>query len=117
MREKLPPVKCTPWCADGTGHTDAVFPEDQTCWGYDRYVDLSLAEVMLDSQGAWYAGLGACAHRSAKTMQSSVYVHLRDITLRRGDEPVDSSIRLTANEARAFASALVVAADDLDSAN
>ena len=32
----LPAVSCASWCIDGTGHTDAPFPEDQVCRGAAR---------------------------------------------------------------------------------
>lgn len=36
----LPAVTCASWCLDGSGHTDAHFPEEQVCTG--ETVDLEL---------------------------------------------------------------------------
>lgn len=47
----MPAIKCTPWCVEGDGHTDEVFREDQTCWGPDAYVELSLEPVERDKYG------------------------------------------------------------------
>ena len=38
----LPPVTCASWCIDGTGHTDAPFPEDQVCRSATTDVELYL---------------------------------------------------------------------------
>jgi hypothetical protein len=38
----LPPIVCTSWCQDGTGHTDAWHPDDQLCIGELQRIPLSL---------------------------------------------------------------------------
>lgn len=62
-RHPLPPIVCAPWCVDGGGQPDTLFRADQTCWGPDLYMDLSLEEVTLDSQGVWPQRLGMVAYR------------------------------------------------------
>lgn len=37
-------IQCTPWCADGQGHTDAIMRSDQSCWSPANAVVLGLAE-------------------------------------------------------------------------
>ena len=47
----LPAVSCASWCLDGTGHTDAPFPEDQVCRGATVDIELTrrpLVEVATD---------------------------------------------------------------------
>jgi len=34
------PVKCTPWCGDGTGHQDAEDADDQGCYSAEHRVEL-----------------------------------------------------------------------------
>ena len=34
------PVRCTPWCREGTGHGDAEEPEDQCCHGAGHRIEL-----------------------------------------------------------------------------
>jgi hypothetical protein len=41
--QALPPVACMPWCADGTGHTEAEEPEDQFCRSARHAVELGPA--------------------------------------------------------------------------
>jgi hypothetical protein len=36
----LPPVVCTPWCTDGTGHPDVSDSDEQFCRSASRVVDL-----------------------------------------------------------------------------
>lgn len=43
----LPPIDCTPWCTEGTGHTDAGHPDDQWCSSISFPVSLSLEEPIL----------------------------------------------------------------------
>ena len=37
----LPPVVCTPWCTDGTGHRDAGESDEQFCRSASRVVELA----------------------------------------------------------------------------
>jgi hypothetical protein len=39
--ETVPPIECTPWCTDGTGHPFADEPADQSCHAAERKVELS----------------------------------------------------------------------------
>lgn len=36
----LPPITCTPWCAQGDGHAQDIFTADQTCFGDEHRVPL-----------------------------------------------------------------------------
>jgi hypothetical protein len=36
----LPPIVCTQWCTDGTGHPDAAESDEQFCRSATRVVDL-----------------------------------------------------------------------------
>ena len=36
----LLPVRCTPWCGDGSGHVDAEEPDEQGCYSAERRVEL-----------------------------------------------------------------------------
>ena len=37
----LAAVECTPWCRDGSGHTDALHPDDQACISDEHTVELT----------------------------------------------------------------------------
>jgi hypothetical protein len=43
----MPPIACTPWCEDGTGHTDAGLPEDQYCSAGYLVMDLTREDLEL----------------------------------------------------------------------
>lgn len=47
----LAPITCAPWCADGTGHTNAHFPEDQSCEGPAVEVDGHLVYLGQEALG------------------------------------------------------------------
>ncbi len=49
----LPAVACTPWCVDGSGHTDAVFPEDQVCRGETVEVELTRQPLVEVGEDEW----------------------------------------------------------------
>ena len=49
----LPAVACAPWCVDGTGHTDAPFPEDQVCRGATVEVELSRRPLVEVADDQW----------------------------------------------------------------
>jgi hypothetical protein len=114
-RHLLPPVMCAPWCEDGDGHANAVFREDQTCWGPATYVDLSL-EPTQDEAGAYLPRFGAQAYRWWPGAAPCVYFHIDGIKVpanRGGDCPLDDSVHLTADEAIRLATALLKAAGDI----
>lgn len=55
-RPALPAVDCAPWCDDGAGHTDALFPRDQYCSTDRREVPLLRMRPIeggLDQLGAY----------------------------------------------------------------
>ena len=49
----LPPVTCASWCIDGTGHTDAPFPEDQVCRSATTDVELTRRPLVEVADGEW----------------------------------------------------------------
>ena len=49
----LPAVVCAPWCVDGTGHTDARFPEDQVCRGTTVEVELTRRPLVEVADDDW----------------------------------------------------------------
>ncbi|MDT5091244.1 MAG: hypothetical protein QOH60_607 [Mycobacterium sp.] len=85
-RRFLPPVQCAPWCTDGNGHVTETGRADQTCWGSDHYVALSLEET-------------SPAHLPPVEHQ---YLDM------------DSSVLMTADEARRYAAQLIEVADEID---
>ena len=47
----LPAIACTAWCSDGTGHTDAWHPIDQSCMSGLHDLDLTaMPLVMFDGK-------------------------------------------------------------------
>jgi hypothetical protein len=111
----LPAVVCTSWCADGDGHTTAVFRGDQTCWGPASYVDLSLEEVTRDDYGVYVPRIGVMAYRRRETQAPSVYVHLDGIETHLGgrQNTLDESVHLTAGEAMRLIAALQEAVEEI----
>jgi hypothetical protein len=106
----MPAIVCTPWCEDGDGHPNAVFREDQTCWGQESYVDMSLEGVTRDEYGVYVPRLGAQAYRHWPGEAPCVYVHLDNIELPANRGTLDDSLHLTAEEAISLAAALLNAA-------
>ncbi len=49
----LPAVTCAPWCIDGSGHTDAPFPEDQVCRGATAEVELTRRPLVEVADDEW----------------------------------------------------------------
>ena len=49
----LPAVSCARWCLDGTGHTDAPFPEDQVCRGATVEVELTRRPLVEVADDDW----------------------------------------------------------------
>jgi hypothetical protein len=50
MIETVPPVQCTSWCIDGTGHRDAEEPAEQTCDGGERRIELAATPANLSGR-------------------------------------------------------------------
>jgi len=114
-RRTLPPIACTPWCEDGDGHPDTFIRDDQTCWGPATYVDLSL-EPTQDETGAYLPRIGALAYRQWPGAAPCVYFHLDGIKVpanRGGDNPLDDSVHMTADEAIRLATALLKAVEEV----
>ncbi len=95
----LPPVTCAPWCLDGTGHTDAHFPEDQVCRGTTVEVELSrrpLIEVGEDTWARETVHLYLLRHPGARRTTVEVY---------RGE--LGETVSLAIDEAKALGQALL----------
>jgi hypothetical protein len=89
-RPVLPPIECTPWCADGNGHPGCNFLEDQWCGGVElrspasRYPDVLMSDGVTEPEYVTVYAMrlpGEPAH----------------IAVGRGEEPV---IAMTPDEAR-----------------
>ena len=95
----LPPVTCASWCIDGTGHTDAPFPEDQVCRSATTDVELTRRPLVEVADGEWQretVHLYLMRHRGAHTPTVEVY---------RGE--LGESVTFTLAEAEALGLALV----------
>ena len=44
--QALPAVECAPWCRDGSGHIDALDPDDQACISEEHAVKLATEPLM-----------------------------------------------------------------------
>ncbi|HEV2797265.1 MAG TPA: hypothetical protein VGV65_06555 [Nocardioides sp.] len=96
----LPAVTCAPWCVDGTGHTDARFPEDQVCRGTTVEVELSrrpLVEIAEDQWGRETVHLYLLRHPG----------HTPTVEMYRGE--LGESVTFTLGEAEALGLALAQA--------
>jgi uncharacterized protein DUF6907 len=97
----LPAVACAPWCVDGAGHTDALYPEDQVCRGETVAVELArqpLVEVGEDSWRRDSVHLYLLRHAGASAPTVEMY---------RGE--LGESVSLTVDEAEALSAALLAA--------
>lgn len=97
----LPAVACTPWCVDGTGHTDSHYPEEQVCRSETVEVELSrppLVEVGEDSWRRDSVHLYMLRHAGASAPTVEMY---------RGE--LGESVSLTVDEAEALSAALMAA--------
>jgi hypothetical protein len=45
----ISPVRCTPWCIDGTGHPEAEEPAAQFCYAAERRLDLTPGVEVLNA--------------------------------------------------------------------
>ncbi len=73
MNETLPAVDCTPWCHDGTGHTDALHPDDQWCYSGDRTVKLTRMPVLTFGEHKWLDNIRVYL---ARERDGRPYMHL-----------------------------------------
>jgi hypothetical protein len=120
---KIPPIKCTTWCRHGDGHTKELMRADQTCWGQDHYLDLTLEDVQAteleptESDRFRYSvdvpRIGSCGYRGFNQLPC-VYMHVYLPT--DGDCGLDTSVKLTPEEARELAAYLVTVADEVGDA-
>ena len=98
----LPAVACAPWCVDGTGHTDAHYPEDQVCRGETVEVELTRQPLVEVGEGAWQRDavhLYLLRHAGASAPTVEIY---------RGE--LGESVSLSIDEAEALSAALRTAA-------
>jgi hypothetical protein len=107
----MPAIVCVPWCEDGDGHTSSLVRADQTCWGPASYVDLSLEEVIHDSSGVYVPRVGAMAWGRG-TLRVRPSRRHQGAPNRGGDDALDDSVHMTADEAVRLAIALLKAAED-----
>lgn len=102
------PVRCTPWCCDGTGHPDAEGPDEQGCYSVGRRVELVRTPV--SDQGAWSHGhLAVHLYRDTHPDGSGgAFLDQPHIEVYAGDaEP----IRLSTAEARQLSDVLIELAE------
>ena len=98
----LPPVPCAAWCVDGTGHTDARFPEDQVCRGTTVDVELTRRPMVEVADGVWQ-------HETIHLyLLRQPGAHTPEIQIYRGD--LGESVALSVDEAEALGLSLVKSA-------
>ncbi len=100
----LAPVTCAPWCADGHGHTDAHFPEQQVCTGETVDVELTRLPLVEVDEDAWQRdSMHLYLLRHAGGLMTTVEMY-------RGD--LGESTSLTLDEAEALGRALLASVRD-----
>lgn len=119
----IPPITCAPWCKDNDGHPSAVSRGDQNCWGPDHPVHLSIEEVHATGVGnpgdedfRWEIDtphLTPCAYRGFN-QHPLVYLHIWMPNYHR--DGLDTSVHLTADEARQLAATLITVAETIGGA-
>lgn len=106
-RPKLAPVTCEPWCAEGTGHTDAHHPDDQRCFTIARMVPLSRYEPYLEKYQTVpidpHLEHSACAGEDGMRWELDWHGI---------DDP--GCLKLTMAEARAFAESILACCGEVD---
>ncbi|MCF6378612.1 hypothetical protein L2K70_13450 [Nocardioides KLBMP 9356] len=95
----LPPVTCASWCIDGTGHTDAPFPEDQVCRGTTVDVELTRRPLVEVAEDQWAR---ETVHLYLRRNPGS---HTPTVEVYRGE--LGESVTFTLDEAEALGMALV----------
>lgn len=103
----LPPVVCTPWCTDGSGHLDTLESDEQFCRSARRVVELA-PEQPGERTGSLLVHLYRDAHAdiAGETTVDPPHVEVGG---------VDAGIlRLSIHEARAFSQMLRELADIAD---
>lgn len=95
----LPAVVCATWCVDGSGHSDAHYPEEQVCRSETVQVELSrlpLVEVSEDAYARDTMHLYLLRHAGALMTTIEMY---------RGE--LGESVSLAVDEAEALGEALL----------
>ena len=100
----LPPVVCTSWCTDGTGHPDSVDSDEQFCRSSTRIVPVACGGPGERPRGI-LVNLYRDAHEgvSGETRLEPPHVEVAGLDL--------ETLRLSIHEARALAEALAELAD------
>jgi hypothetical protein len=105
----VPPVQCTPWCTDGTGHPEAEEPAEQSCHGAEQRIELAPApadfssrvpsHVVVQLYRDVYPGKGSAATATVEPPHVEVYASGTDV------------LALSLTEARALGALLIRLAD------
>jgi hypothetical protein len=105
----VPPVQCTPWCTDGTGHPDAEEPAEQSCHGPEQQIELTPtpahsssrvpSHLLVQLYRDVYAGEGPAPTATVEPPHIEVYSSGIDV------------LALSLTEARALGALLIQLAD------
>lgn len=106
-RPRSTPVVCAPWCRDGDGHTRESFEDDQRCNSAHVSVPMTLRRPWTDDGERFTPYEVDVFTEAGRRYRPQIVVH---------EWADDVEWRFTAHEARALATVLVAAADNLDSA-
>ena len=93
----LPPVDCAPWCVDHDGHPGATHQVDQWCGSDGQTVNVNYYPAVEQQDGSHVPERVTVFGMRRPSMQAWVQVTLGDLDL----------VRLTPDEAREFAYALL----------
>jgi hypothetical protein len=108
----LPPIQCTPWCTDGSGHPGVEEPADQSCHGAAQRIELAPTPAHLSGRAPRHVLLQL--HRdvySGKELSHGVSLERPRVELYSSDSEV---VALSINEARALGKLLIQLADVAD---
>ena len=101
----LPAVVCAPWCVDGSGHTDAHFPEEQVCRGETEHVELTRLPLVEVADDVWQReSVHLYPLRHAGALMTTVEMY-------RGE--LGETVSLTVDEAEALARTLLRAVEQI----
>jgi hypothetical protein len=101
-RQPLPPVTCTPWCSDGNGHGGALFAGDQRCISVPVQIPGSLLRP--DPEDTSGEPEYVCVYGEGwanDALPPQIHVGQSEA----------AGLKLTVDEARQVAAALIAAAD------
>ena len=101
---QLPPITCQPWCEDGDGHPNEIFPEDQWCMSAEQTVQVSHYPSFKGPDGVF-------APEEVTVYASQHQVAAGTVTVSLGGA---DTLLLSPAEARAIAAAMIASADLAD---